>query len=158
MSNDTNKGIRVREKDLNEAIHPITSSLKDKSALVQTKDNYDGFDETDDIIIYGFKGTQDYISPNGYPVLYDSNKNVDLGCARQTNITRSDGDTKYLFEIKTCRGTLYNPNELVGNPRNMVSGISQYKWIKVLPKVFHLYINFLRTSNESYLNQARREI
>ncbi len=152
------KSIRVREKDMNEAIHTITSSLSNKQEIAESKVNYDTFDETDDIIIYGFKGTEDFISPNGYPVLYDSNKNLNLGCARQTNITRPDGAIKYLFEIKTCRGTLYHPNELVGNPRQQVSGINQYSWIKVTPEIFYLYLRFLSTKNERYLSQARREI
>ena len=152
------KDIRVRERDMNEAIHPITSNLTDKKTMVQSVENYDGFDETDDIVIYGPKGKEDYISPMGYPVVYDSNEKKDIGCARQTNITRPDEVTRYIFEIKTCRGILYDPNELVGNPRNVVSGISQYKWIKVSKPIFNLYLRFLSTKNQSYLTQARREI
>ncbi len=157
------KSIRVRQEDLEKSIHPITSNLKDKHTMVQSKPNYDGFDETDDIIVYAFKGTEDDISPGGYPIIYDISKNSkemlkndlaenrDIACAKQEKIR-----DKYIFTIKTCRGVLYDPHELVGNPRNMVSGISQYKWITVSTEIFKLYIEFLRTRNQTYLLQARR--
>lgn len=59
-------------------------------------------------------------------------------------------------------GKIYNPHGLFseGSHNNFLKrlGKPQWKMLKVPHKVFSMYLNFLRTKNTAWLNNAQREL
>ena len=166
MSENT-KSIRVRESDLEESIHPSHGKVPEKRSLVtRSKARYQGMDETDDIVVYTISGKQDDNSPNGYPMLFDAEtrlhgKNVVQQAedraeayAKQTYIS----EDRYKLEIRCVRGTLFNPMDPMGTPKQSIRGADTYSWITVEPTTFKVYLRFLVTKNQSFYRDCNRNI
>lgn len=75
--------------------------------------------------------------------------------------TISDNNEKYYIKIGTY-GKIYNPIGLFseGTSNKFISKIGKKAWEfkEVNSKVFDMYINFLRTKNIAWLNNAEREM
>ena len=67
---------------------------------------------------------------------------------------------KYYLKQERRSGYLYNPKGMYSeaSKRRDSSGQSQWKFRQVNEKVFNMYIKFLETKNEAWLNNAEREL
>lgn len=73
----------------------------------------------------------------------------------------NDGDTQYFIKVGLY-GKIYNPIGLYseGKANKFLSkvGKNEFTFTRVNQKVFDLYVNFLRTKNVAWLNNAEREL
>lgn len=76
-------------------------------------------------------------------------------------ISRDDGSARYSIKLNNT-GKLQNPGSMYGKeqPNSFLDRVcrSQNKFKEVNPKVFGLYVNFLRTKNVAWLHNAEREM
>ena len=100
---------------------------------------------------YTLFGIEDYVDDNGNTRQTQQGKN--------TYAKRVDG--KCLVKIG-IDGRAYNPlglySEGHANKTLAKVGKGQYNFKRVNPKVFDLYVSFLRTKNIAWLNNANREL
>lgn len=108
-----------------------------------------------DIKQYTILGSQDFIDNEGNPVIEASSDKV------FAKSIQSDNGTKYYVKIGTY-GKIYNPIGLFSEGRHTrfiaKIGKKEYDFKEVNQKVFSLYVNFLRTKNLAWLNNAEREL
>jgi hypothetical protein len=100
-------------------------------------------------------GYQDYFDNNGFPrCKEEKNKNI-----LAKKYIRSDNSIKYM--IRTSRDNkLYNPVSLYDKPNQSNKSYINSESIRfkqVSPKVFVMYMNFLKTKNTAWLHNAERE-
>lgn len=100
-------------------------------------------------------GSEDFMDNNNNPRV-----NVDNNTVYAKRILRDDGS--YRYSIKTSSsGKFYNPLSIYDseNNKNFIERIcrSSDKFRNVNSKAFDLYLNFLRTKNVAWLNNAERE-
>ena len=101
---------------------------------------------------YTIYGEQDYIDTEGNPRLESNNE--------KKVFAKSIGGKHY---IKTgLYGRIFNPIGMYseGKQQKFLSkvGKEEYSFARVNQKVFDLYVNFLRTRNRAWLNNAEREM
>lgn len=100
---------------------------------------------------YTLFGMEDYVDDNG------NTRQTQQG--KKTYAKRVDG--KCLVKIG-IDGRAYNPlglySEGHANKTLAKVGKGQYNFKRVNPKVFDLYVSFLRTKNIAWLNNANREL
>ncbi len=100
---------------------------------------------------YTLFGIEDYVDDNG------NTRQTQQG--KKTYAKRVDG--KCLVKIG-IDGRAYNPlglySEGHANKTLAKVGKDQYNFKRVNPKVFDLYVSFLRTKNIAWLNNANREL
>jgi hypothetical protein len=100
---------------------------------------------------YTLFGIEDYVDDNG------NTRQTQQG--KKTYAKRVDG--KCLVKIG-IDGRAYNPlglySEGHANKTLAKVGKGQYNFKRVNPKVFDLYVSFLRTKNIAWLNNANREL
>lgn len=103
---------------------------------------------------YTVFGQHDDIDRDGNP-LTDEEKNC------LAYIKRLGHDEQYYLKIG-LHGKIYNPIGLYseGKSNKFLSrvGKQEYNFTKVNSKVFNMYLNFLRTKNLAWLNNAEREL
>jgi hypothetical protein len=103
-------------------------------------------------------GQEDYLDQELNPRLKkDNDKTVAKALARSDN-----SSYKYLIKIGAY-GKIYNPISIYDpdakQPKFMTRvRKSEWEFKEVSPKVFDHYINFLRTKNLSWFNNAEREL
>lgn len=113
--------------------------------------------KTDDVLDYVYYttlGDHETIDDDGNPRIGD--KENCLAYIRQ-----NDKDKQYYIKVGTY-GKIYNPIGLFseGRSKKFLSkiGKNEYTFTKVNQKVFDMYVNFLRTKNIAWLNNAEREL
>jgi hypothetical protein len=103
---------------------------------------------------YTVFGEHDDIDSDGNP-LTDQEKDC-LAYIKNLN-----GDQQYYLKIG-LHGKIFNPIGLYseGKSNKFLSkvGKQEYNFTKVNSKVFNMYLNFLRTKNLAWLNNAEREL
>lgn len=163
ISDDNSKSMRVRGKDLQNCIHPLNIGKKRTNitinqptqAITEPKPktytiDFTIFGKHDKLTdIYGEK--QD----NGYPVTTDEN----LVCATIKYV--DDNPVKYYVKVNTS-GMLYDPIGMYSegglNKDLKHTGKKEWQNKEVNSKVFNFYLNYLKTKNKAWLNNANREI
>jgi hypothetical protein len=102
---------------------------------------------------YTILGNHDYIDD-------DDNPRSEESKAMAKSITASN-NTRYFVKIGMY-GKIFNPIGLhsEGRQDKFLSKIGRKEWEfkEVNPKVFDLYINFLKSRNIAWLNNAQREL
>jgi len=100
---------------------------------------------------YTIFGMEDYVDDNGNTRQTTENKNT---FAKEIN-------GKYMIKIG-LDNRVYNPigmfSEGKANKILAKIGKNEFNFKKVNPKVFDLYLSFLRTKNIAWLNNANREL
>lgn len=107
---------------------------------------------TDDGVVesYTFIGSQDFLDDNNFPRI----KNVDDHRVLAKKRIRNNGSTKYSIRLDTSNRKLFNPNIYDINAR-IENTRTVFKTVN--SKTFNMYINFLKTKNQSWLLNAERE-
>lgn len=105
--------------------------------------------------LYTIVGLEEFLDDNNTPRLSNDSE---LVFAKKT--LRKDGTIKYTLKLSNS-GKLYNPVSMYGKEQettflNRVCR-SNNKFIEVNQKVFDWYIQFLKTKNTAWLNNAERE-
>jgi hypothetical protein len=103
-------------------------------------------------------GMQDYQDDKFNPRLKEENSKTFA-----KSIYIPDGNiTRFYIKIDS-RGKLYNPSDIYKDDNKQHQFINKVcketsKYKDVNPKIFDMYLNFLRTKIESWLNNAEREM
>lgn len=109
-----------------------------------------------DIEHYTILGDHEYLDDNHNPRLSKENE---ITFAQK--ITYPSGNVKYFIKIGPY-GKIYNPIGMYseGTASKFLSKFGKKAWDfkSVNQKIFELYINFLRTKNIAWLNNAEREM
>lgn len=104
---------------------------------------------------YTMSGLQDFFDENQLPRL---NTNTDKVYAKKT--IRDNGTSRYSIKL-SLSNRLYDPTSQYGLDKtksfldSTVRNENRFK--NVGPKVFDMYITFLKTKNNSWLHNAQRE-
>lgn len=106
---------------------------------------------------YTMIGSEDYIDKYNNPrIKDDSNSNI-----LAKKIVRVDNTIKYMVKLNN-NGKIYNPISIYGEEKQstFLDSICKTsdKFIEVNIKVFESYIQFLKTKNKAWLQNAEREI
>jgi hypothetical protein len=104
---------------------------------------------------YTIVGLEEFLDDNNTPRLSSESESA---FAKKT--IRKDGSIKYTLKLST-NGKLYNPVSMYGKEQettflNRVCR-SNNKFVEVNQKVFDWYVQFLKTKNTAWLNNAERE-
>ena len=155
------KSVRVRAKDLEEAIyHPL-----DKQP-----DQQEQSDERQ-ILAFCFSGNEDdKVKVFGedsdlFPILFDEEEGEEIISAQHRKNSCAycslTNERKRYFIKSNSRGNFLNPIGLYDENRQNkhVKHLGRPEWLykEVSYKVFVRYINFLRSKNQAHLKNAERE-
>lgn len=103
---------------------------------------------------YTILGQQDQVNEEGFPVVFK--KNSALAYTKTIN-----DEIQYFLKIGTY-GKIYNPMGLYseGKSNKFMAkiGKNEYNFTRVNQKVFDMYLNFLKSKNIAWLNNAEREL
>lgn len=117
--------------------------------------NDDQNDQQDIVEFYTLSGQEDYIDSRANPRLNSDGDNVFA-----KRLFRSNGVAKHSIRLDT-NNKLFNPVSIYGktNTKNFLERVcrSDNKFTEVNAKTFEMYIQFLKTKNVAYLNNAERE-
>ena len=118
----------------------------------------------DSYLFYTLQGDEDYIDDSGYPRLDKDGHKVFAKCIKNKPSKNFGGELQYRFYIKT------DPNKIIINPIKKYS-IEKSKstflnktcksediFTEVSESIFNQYMNFLKSKNTKWLNNAQREI
>ena len=101
-------------------------------------------------------GSQDFIDEESFPRVNKEDDNRVLA----KRIVRDDGSSRFSIKL-TNSGKMQNPLSMYGieKTNNFLDRVcrSDKKFKEVNQKVFNMYINFLKTKNIAWLNNAERE-
>lgn len=126
--------------------------MRDNGADFFIKQTEEASKET---IRYCLIGNQDKFDKNKQPIL---SKDSDLVLAKKV-IT--ENNTKYYIKVGTY-GKIFNPIGLYseGKESKFLSkiGRKEFDFKEVNPKIFDMYLSFLKTKNLAWLNNAEREL
>ena len=107
-------------------------------------------------VYYTIFGKHDDLDQDGNPITNDQKR----GFAYK-RINDLDQTPQYFLKIGLY-GRIFNPMGLYseGKENKFLSkiGKNEYNFTKVNQKVFDMYLNFLRTKNIAWLNNAEREL
>ncbi len=112
--------------------------------------------------VYTFWGDHEFEDTMGFPKL-SLQKNKDVFSMQNAYAVKISKGNKTNYYVKRGKyGKLYNPIGLYseGNvtKQNTRHGQSQWSLKTTSEKVFNYYINFLKTKNSAWLNNAEREV
>jgi hypothetical protein len=103
---------------------------------------------------YTILGKQDYIDTDGFPII--NNKEHSLAYTKNIN-----NEIQYFLKVGLY-GKIYNPMGLYseGKSNKFMAkiGKNEYNFTRVNRKVFDMYLNFLKSKNIAWLNNAEREL
>jgi len=103
---------------------------------------------------YTILGQQDYLNEDGFPIILK--KNNALAYTKTIN-----NDIQYFLKTGIY-GKIYNPMGLYseGKSNKFIAkiGKNEYNFTRVNQKVFDMYLNFLKSKNIAWLNNAEREL
>jgi hypothetical protein len=101
-------------------------------------------------------GQHDDFDDEGNPTTNDEKKGF-----AYTRLNTNDKTEQYFLKVGLY-GKIFNPIGLYseGRENKFMSkiGKNEYNFTKVNKKVFDMYVNFLRTKNLAWLNNAEREL
>ena len=99
-------------------------------------------------------GLEDYLDINNNPRVTSLEDNKILA----KKVTREDNSTKYSIKIDS-NGKIYNPVSMYVDKESFLDKVCRgsEKFKEVNFKIFNMYINFLRTKNLAWINNAERE-
>lgn len=104
-------------------------------------------------VYYTILGKQDYVDTDGFPII--NNKENSLAYTKTLN-----NETQYFLKVGLY-GKIYNPMGLYseGKSNKFMAKIGKnaYNFTRVNQKVFNMYLNFLKSKNIAWLNNAERE-
>lgn len=110
--------------------------------------------DTKECISYTIFGNHDFIDDDQNPRTNDPSKSL-------AKHTLTNSKHKYYIKIGS-HGKIYNPMGLYseGTSNKFLAKIGKNAWefTEVNQKVFDMYLNFLRTKNQAWLNNAEREM
>jgi hypothetical protein len=114
---------------------------------------------------YTLIGKESYIDEDGFPRLETENSLVFAKAIKNKLSKKFNEDTQYRFYIKTDPNkNIHNPIELYTtkdkNNRSFLNKIckTETTFTEVTQNIFNQYINFLKTRNTRWLDQAQREL
>ena len=118
------------------------------------------------VTAYTVTGKEDYVDGGGYPVVEIANDMLPLAEIEERTDAYAArvivGTTTKHYIKKGKHGRLFNPIGLYseGQAKKRMNHAAKMEWTlqSVTPKTFKFYLDFLRTKNEAYLNNAEREI
>jgi hypothetical protein len=103
---------------------------------------------------YTIIGSHASIDENGYPLVQDKNKSL-------AYIKKVDNVNQFYLKVGS-HGKIYNPIGLYSEGRSnkfmAKIGKNEYNFTRVNQKAFDMYLNFLKSKNIAWLNNAEREI
>lgn len=115
------------------------------------------------IKVYTYYGEHEFLDENGFPML-----EVEEGIENVFNLTDayavsfSRGAKTNYYVKRGKHGRLYNPIGMYseGNSKKQLkhAGKPEWNFSATNEKIFTYYINFLKTRNLSWLNNAEREV
>lgn len=107
-------------------------------------------------VFFTIRGKHDVVDEYDNPIIIEPKK-IDAICAK----LMVDGDHKQFFIRRDGDGSFYNPHGLYAEGYLTRSGRRVSKpeldFRRVTENVFNLYLQFLRTKNESWLRNAERQ-
>jgi hypothetical protein len=102
-------------------------------------------------------GQHDFIDDDGNPRANIDNKSI----LAKTSISENNNQSYYFLKVG-AHGRIFNPMGLYSEGKQLKFmskiGKNEFEFKKVNKKVFDLYLNFLRTKNIAWLNNAEREM
>lgn len=105
--------------------------------------------------LFTFFGDHDYLDDNEYPRTHEDTNKV------LAKIRTGVSNTKYFVKVGS-HGQIFNPIGIYseGKQNKFLSKIGklEFAFREVNKKVFDMYINFLKTKNSAWLNNAQREM
>ena len=118
------------------------------------------------VIAYTITGKEDFVDNDGYPIVNIANDMLPLAeIEERTDAYAAKvvvGGTIKHYIKKGKYGRLFNPIGLYseGNAKKKMKHAGKMEWTlqAVSPRTFSFYLNFLRTKNVAYLNNAEREV
>jgi len=132
---------------------------KDKTTFIMNKDKEvelkEGF-----TVVFTFAGKEDYKDAEGFPIL-DLEGQEAFSSPDAHAILSNNGNTERYYVKRGRYGRLYNPIGLYseGTSRKQMRHAGKPEWTfqKTTKKVFDNYVQFLKTRNAAWLNNAERE-
>ena len=118
------------------------------------------------VIAYTIAGKEDFLDEDGYPIVNIANDMLPLAeIEERTDAYAAKvvvGRTTKHYIKKGKYGRLFNPIGLYseGNAKKNMKHAGKMEWTlqTVNARTFNFYLNFLRTKNLAYLNNAEREV
>jgi hypothetical protein len=108
-------------------------------------------------VYFTLYGQHDFIDDNGNPRANIDNKSI----LAKTSISENNNQSYYFLKVG-AHGRIFNPMGLYSEGKQLKFmskiGKNEFEFKKVNKKVFDLYLNFLRTKNIAWLNNAEREM
>lgn len=146
------KPIKIRGSDLKNAIYPLNLNKKNvlnplvpSSEKTQKTIKFTVFGQHD--ILCDINGNE---MENGFPITEDDNK-----CMARLE---HQNPPKYFVKVNS-QGKLFNPvGPEEGQLHKDLKYKKQWEFREVNKKVFNFYLNFLKTKNPSWINNANREM
>lgn len=111
--------------------------------------------EDPSIISYTILGKHNGIDDEGYPLIDNDSDKV---YAQHHLIINRDGHAVHKYLVRRGRGGyFFNPIGMYESNSNKNVAYERWSLKEVLPKVFNLYLQFLKTKNVAWLRNAERE-
>jgi len=101
------------------------------------------------LVVYTIYGKHEDLDEKGYPIIFDEDSD--------NAYAKKEGDK---FFIKSNGSRLADPLGIYGTTDlyKRVGDHFVWKWRSTSPKIFNLFITFLKTKNKSYYLNATREM
>lgn len=111
--------------------------------------------KTEETKFYTVLGNQEFLDEEEYPRVKEDSKDI------YAKSVSYNGKEKYYIKVGVY-GKIFNPFGMFseGKANKFLSkiGKDEFQMKQVNPNVFGFYINFLRTKNTAWLNNAQREL
>ena len=121
-------------------------------------------DELPLVHVYTFSGEQDFFDDDGFPMI-DLGEDFDDDFFQEEDayaIKISKGRKINYYVKRGKYGKLFNPIGMYSEGRKgqqmRHAGRPEWRFEPTNEKIFNYYINFLKTKNSAWLNNAEREI
>jgi hypothetical protein len=114
-------------------------------------------DTTKTVCVFTMKGNHNYIDADGFPRLEENQEESPDAYAKKVCV----GNRCKHFVKRGSHGRLYNPiglySEGTSRKQSPHTGRPEWNFRETTEGVFSKYINFLKTKNPAWLNNAERE-
>ena len=126
------------------------------------QDNKEGQLQERSVEIFTFKGSEDYLDADQYPML-DIEEDVDAFTLADAYAIRINSGSRIRHYVKRGKyGKLFNPigmySEGTERKQHRHAGKPAWEFKETSEKIFNYYIKFLRSKNAAWLNNAEREV
>jgi hypothetical protein len=126
--------------------------------MTSNKINEEELTEEDLVVkVYTMKSGEDFLDEDGFPCLSPEKKDKSEAFAKE--VIFPSGKSKYYLK-RGRYGRLFNPIGLYseGMSHRQRHGIPEWIYKSSKKETFEYYINFLKTKNIAWLNNAEREL